>query len=85
MKKQTIYIAIALSLDNNALVPVCWHTDKTRAGDVGTPLTQQNGLAFFGVTSCNHADFEADSSFPDDHWLNAKPNSSDRSWLLTND
>ncbi|MDZ7953346.1 hypothetical protein [Nostoc sp. DedQUE09] len=72
MKKQTIYVALALNPDKNGLVALCWHTDKSRAGDVGTALTQQNGLAFFGVTSCENADFEADSSFPDDHWLNAK-------------
>lgn len=72
MKKQTIYIALALSPDTNALVALCWHIDKSRAGDVGTALTQKNGLSFFGVTSCENADFEADSSFPDDHWLNQK-------------
>ncbi|MBN3942999.1 hypothetical protein [Nostoc sp. NMS9] len=72
MKKQTIYIALALSTDNNALVAMCWHIDKSRAGDVGTALTQQKGLAFFGVTSCENADFEADSGFPDEHWLNKK-------------
>ncbi|MEH2270094.1 MAG: hypothetical protein V7K68_16910 [Nostoc sp.] len=72
MKKQTIYVALAISVDTNALVVLCWHTDKSRAGDVGTALTQQNGLGFFGVMGCNHADFEADSSFSDDHWLNQK-------------
>ncbi|MEH2071621.1 MAG: hypothetical protein V7K47_26285 [Nostoc sp.] len=72
MKKKEIYIALALSLDTRALVPLCWHEDKARAGDVGTAITQQNGLSYFGVIGCNHADFEADSSFPDDHWLNQK-------------
>lgn len=72
MKKQKIYVALALNTDTSGLVALCWHTDKSRAGDVGTTLTQQNGLRFFGVIDCNHADFEADSSFPDDHWLNEK-------------
>lgn len=72
MKKQTIYVALALKVEANALVVLCWCTDKSRAGDVGTALTQQNGLVFFGVMGCNNADFEADASFPDDHWLNAK-------------
>lgn len=72
MKKQTIYVALALSPEKNAVVALCWHIDKIRASDVGTALTQHNGLAFFGVTSCENADFEADSTFPDDHWLNKK-------------
>ncbi|MDZ8227030.1 hypothetical protein [Nostoc sp. ChiVER01] len=72
MKRQTIYIALALSPETRALVALCWHIDQGRAGDVGTALCQQNGLSYFGVTSCENADFEADSRFPDDHWLNAK-------------
>ncbi|MDZ8070891.1 MAG: hypothetical protein RMY64_35635 [Nostoc sp. DedQUE08] len=72
MKKQTIHVALAIYPQKNQLIALCWHTDKSRAGDVGTALAQQNGLAFFGVTSCENADFEADSTFPDDHWLNKK-------------
>ncbi|MDZ8190007.1 MAG: hypothetical protein RMX96_34875 [Nostoc sp. ChiSLP02] len=75
MKKQTIYVALALSPDTRALVALCWHEDQLRAGDVGTVLSQENKLSYFGVIGCNHADFEASSSFPDDHWLNVKQQS----------
>ncbi|MEH2080214.1 MAG: hypothetical protein V7K89_09425 [Nostoc sp.] len=46
MKRQTIYIALALNPDNRSLVPLCWHTDKSRAGDVAQPLPNKMGFLF---------------------------------------
>ncbi|MBW4425316.1 MAG: hypothetical protein KME50_12920 [Nostoc desertorum CM1-VF14] len=69
MYKQTIYIGIAKDQHDNIL-PLCWHTKKQRAGDVAQQLAKQIGANFVGVIHCNEADYEAQASFPDDHFLN---------------
>ncbi|MCC5623259.1 hypothetical protein [Nostoc sp. CHAB 5715] len=72
MTRQPIYIAYAVTSDKEGLMPVCWHTSKQRAGEVGEELALGEGLKFYGVLGCNHADYLAMNSFSDDHRLNAK-------------
>ncbi len=69
---QVIYIGLAKDQHNNLLL-LCWHTEKQRAGDVAKELAQQMGVKFLGVVNCDNADYEALSSFPDDHLLNQPP------------
>lgn len=69
LTKQTIYIGLAKDQHDN-LLPLCWHTNKQRAGDVAQALALQIGVNFVGVVNCSEADDEARSSFPDDHFLN---------------
>ncbi|MEH1971087.1 hypothetical protein [Nostoc sp.] len=66
---QTIYIGLAKDQHDN-LLPLCWHTNKQRAGDVAQALAQQIGVNFVGVIHCAGADYEALASFPDEHFLN---------------
>ncbi|MEH1849276.1 MAG: hypothetical protein V7L25_30980 [Nostoc sp.] len=71
--RQPIYIAFAVTNDEEGLMPVCWHTSKQRAGEVGEKLALQDGFKFYGVFGCDHADSLAMNSFsPDDHRLNQK-------------
>ncbi len=72
MERQPIYIAYAVTSDSQGLMPVCWHTEKQRAGDVGQALVRLDGLVFWGVFGCNNADYLAINNFPDDHPLNVK-------------
>ena len=69
--KQPIYVVYAITSDQG-LMPLCWHTSKQRAGEVGEALTKQDGLAFWGMFRCNHADYQAITCFPDNHQLNVK-------------
>ncbi|MBN3926106.1 hypothetical protein [Nostoc sp. NMS4] len=71
MERQPIYIAYVVTEDGEGLMPVCWHSEKQRAGEVGEALAKLDGLNFWGVFGCNHADYLAISTFPDDHRLNA--------------
>lgn len=68
--KQTIYIAIALTEDQQGVTPLCWHTDLNRAKDVGVALAPEVGLVFVGMMETNHAEYEAARIFPDDDCLN---------------
>ncbi|MEH2287157.1 hypothetical protein [Nostoc sp.] len=71
MNRQPIYVAYAVTDDQEGLMPLCWHTSKQRAGEVGQALAKQDELAFWGIFGCNHADYLAESTFPNDHPLNA--------------
>ncbi len=71
MTRRPIYVAYDVSRDKEGLMPLCWHSEKQRAGEVGEELAKQDGLTFYGVFGCNHADYLATTSFPDDHRLNA--------------
>ena len=71
MTIQPIYVAYAVASDGEGLITLCWHTSKQRAGEVGEALAKQDGLAFWGIFGCNHADYQAITCFPDDHPLNA--------------
>ncbi|MHC5823975.1 MAG: hypothetical protein ACYT04_51105 [Nostoc sp.] len=70
MTRQPIYIAYAVTSDREGLIPLCWHTEKQRAREVGEELAKQDGLRFYGVFGSNHADYLAANNFPDDHRLN---------------
>ncbi|MEH2312359.1 MAG: hypothetical protein V7K35_13390 [Nostoc sp.] len=72
MNGEPIYVAYAVTSDGEGLMPVCWHTSKQRAGEVGEALSIQDGVSFWGVFGCNHADYQAITCFPDDHPLNTK-------------
>ncbi len=66
---QVVYVGYAKDQHDNLLL-LCWHTNKQRAGDVAQALAKQIGVNFVGVINCNDADYEASSSFPDEHFLN---------------
>ena len=70
MTREPIYVAYAVTSDQEGLMPLCWHTSKQRASEVGEALAKQDGLAFWGAFGCNHADYQAITCFPDDHSLN---------------
>ncbi|MEH2243392.1 hypothetical protein [Nostoc sp.] len=74
MTRELIYVAYAVTSDDKGLVSVCWHTEKQRASEVGDAVAKQDGLTFFGAVGCNYADYQAITSFPDDHPLNTKLN-----------
>lgn len=73
MSREPIYVAYALIGDGDEVMPLCWHAEKQRAGEVGEALAKQEELAFWGIFACNHADYQAINYFPDNHPLNAKP------------
>jgi hypothetical protein len=72
MIREPIYVAYAVTSDEEGLMPLCWHTEKQRVGEVGEALAKQDGLVFWGIFGCNHADYQARTCFPDDHPLNVK-------------
>lgn len=57
--------------DTARLIPLCYHQSKQRVGEVGEALAKEQGIRFLNIYSCNEADWEAFSSFPDDHPLNS--------------